>query len=67
VVGDYLDEIIARRSAQNPDIPKLVDRAVGRRRLQYAQQPPENGSAPVAPGLRAETPIVPATPKRVGV
>ena len=32
-MGDYLDEIIARRSVQDPDIPKLVDQAVSRRRL----------------------------------
>jgi hypothetical protein len=63
-MGDYLDEIIARRSVQNPDIPELVDQAVCRRRLQRAQQPPENTDAP---GRCAETPIAPATPKRSAV
>lgn len=66
-MGYCLDEIIARRSVQNPDIPKLVDQSVSRRRLQYVQPPPKNAVPPDTPGRHTETAIAPATPKRAAV
>ncbi|MDB5057991.1 MAG: hypothetical protein JWO59_1463 [Chloroflexi bacterium] len=39
---DFLDEIIARRTAHNPDFPRMVDDAVERQRQEKATKPPKD-------------------------
>jgi hypothetical protein len=37
---DFLDEIVAKRAARNPDFPRMVDEAVERQDRDSAQNPP---------------------------
>jgi hypothetical protein len=53
---EFLDEIIAKRAARNPEIPKLVDAALQRRRQERRQKPAQVVAMPAGTRHAAHTP-----------
>ena len=53
MAGDFLDEIIAKRTARNPAFPQMVEEAMARQ--DHARHPPPEGIVGAKVGMRYDS------------